>query len=191
MTETRCSVVKSRVGTDPMRHRGYKVELEHDPFGHYERAERLAVVRARVAVARDSITDIEQGSAAEINAERGGDQLLVAVPSVFWNDHLNRELDHESVEVRSIPEGNDDDYAVVVMSVPMFEELVDDAAHYSTFYDEDDFGHLTESARRVICALWEQQPDRMRGLARRRESYDNLAWALGIEGRDRGVIVAY
>jgi hypothetical protein len=67
-------------------------------------------------------------------------------------------------------------------------ELVSDADHYSTGFGED-YEPLAESARRTIVALWEQKRAIMQDLADARTSYDNLAWALGIENRKKGAII--
>lgn len=153
--------------------------------------ERIVRVRAAIKAAMESLTEAEQINAAEHNQERGGAEHLVAVPAAFWNDHHDRELDLVSVEVRSSSAywGDDDgSYVVLVMGDDELRELVDDAAHYSTSFDEDEYGALMESARRTIVALWEQKSAMLQSLADRRTDYDNLAWALGIEQRRKGVV---
>lgn len=153
--------------------------------------ERIVRVRAAIKAAMESLTDAEQVNAAEHNTERGGAEHLVAVPAAFWNDHFGRDLDLVSVEVRSSSaHWSDDDgsFVILVMGDDELRELVDDAAYYSTSFDEDEYGALMESARRTIVALWEQESDMLQSLADRRTDYDNLAWSLGIEQRRKGIV---
>lgn len=152
--------------------------------------QRLVEVRAAIAAVNESLTAEEFAEAAETETELGGCQHLVVVPAAFWNDHSARDCDFDSVELRSSATewGNDDgSYVVLVMAHEFLMELVSDAAHYSNGYSED-YEPLMESARRTICALWEQFPELMKADADLRTSRDNLRWSLGIERDDVAVI---
>lgn len=152
---------------------------------------RLVEVRAAIAAVNESLTAEEFGAAAQINTESGGGQRLVVVPAAFWNDHVYRDCDTDSVELRaSSTDWSDDDgsYVVLVMRDDFLMELVSDAAHYSNGWG-DDYEPLMESARRTIVALWEQFPSMMKADADARTSRDNLRWALGI-GRDDVAVIA-
>lgn len=154
--------------------------------------QRLVEVRAAIAAVNESLTGEEYGEAAQINTESGGGQRLVVVPAAFWNDHVYRDCDTDSVEVRSsfADWGNDDgSYVVLVMSDDSLMELVSDAAHYSNGWG-DDYEPLMESARRTIVALWEQFPSMMKADADSRTSRDNLRWSLGIDRNDTAIITA-
>lgn len=153
--------------------------------------QRIVEVRAAIAAVNESLTAEEFGDAAQTNSEMDGNAHLVVVPAAFWNDHVYRDCDLDSVEVRSSAAdwSNDDgSYVVLVMTDDFLMELVSDADHYSTGFGED-YEPLAESARRTIVALWEQKRAIMQDLADARTSYDNLAWALGIENRKKGAII--
>jgi len=152
--------------------------------------QRLVEVRAAIAAVNESLTAEEFGDAAQMNSEMGGNAHLVVVPAAFWNDHVYRDCDLDSVEVRSSAAdwSNDDgSYVVLVMTDDFLMELVSDAAHYSNGWGED-YEPLMESARRAIVALWEQKPAIMKADADARASRDNLRWSLGIQRDDVAVI---
>lgn len=154
--------------------------------------QRLVEVRAAIAAVNESLTGEEYGEAAQINTESGGGQHLVVVPAAFWNDHVYRDCDTDSVEVRSSSSdwsADDGSYVVLVMGDDSLMELVSDAAHYSNGWG-DDYEPLMESARRTIVALWEQFPSMMKADADSRTSRDNLRWSLGIDRNDTAIITA-
>jgi hypothetical protein len=161
--------------------------MDGNPFSSESNQKRLVEVRAIVRSVLLSITDEEHAAANAARRSLGSAAKVLVVPGRFWDDHTSRDLDFVSVEIRST-NGTNEGWVVLAMNPAEFRELVDDAAHYSTGYDEEDFGDLTESARRTIAALWAQRPSDMKMLADVRDSYDNLRWSLGIERNDVAMI---
>ena len=161
--------------------------MEGNPFSSESNQKRLVEVRAIIRAILLSITDEEHAAANAARRSLGKAAKVVMVSGRFWDDHTSRDLDSVSVEIRST-NGTNEGWVVLAMNPAEFRELVDDAAHYSTGYDEEEFGELTESARRTFVALWEQRPEDMRMLADARTRYDNLRWSLGIERNDVAVI---
>jgi hypothetical protein len=162
--------------------------MEGNPFSNESNQKRLIEVRSIIRAVLLSITDEEHAAANAARRSLGKAAKAILVPGRFWDDHTSRDLDFVSVEIRST-NGTNEGWVVLAMNPAEFRELVDDAAHYSTGYDEEDFGDLTESARRTIVALWEQRPEDLQMLADARTSYGDLAWALGIENRRKGAII--
>ena len=154
-------------------------------------ADRLVEVRAAIKATMDSLTEKEFATAAEGNTDAGGAGPLVVVPAAFWNDHTSRDLDLVSVEVRSSGAEwglyDDGSYVVLMMTDDSLAELVSDSAHYSSSFDEDDYGSLMESARRTFLSLLIQS-EAARSLSDSRTSYDNLRWALGLERTGSAII---
>ncbi|CAB4174340.1 hypothetical protein UFOVP1131_24 [uncultured Caudovirales phage] len=154
-------------------------------------AERLVEVRAAIKATMDSLTEKEFATAAEGMLAAGGVGHLVAVPAAFWNDHTSRDLDAVSVEVRSSGAEwglyDDGSYVVLTMTDDSLAELMSDSAHYSSSFDEEDYGSLMESARRTFLSLLIQS-EAARSLLDSRTSYDNLRWALGLERTDAAII---
>jgi hypothetical protein len=162
--------------------------MEGNPFSSESNQKRLVEVRAIIRAILLSITDEEHAAANAARRSLGKAAKVVMVSGRFWDDHTSRDLDSVSVEIRST-NGTNEGWVVLAMNPAEFRELVDDAAHYSTGYNEEDFGDLTDSARRTFVALWEQRPEDMKMLADARTSYGDLAWALGIENRRKGAII--
>jgi hypothetical protein len=162
--------------------------MDGNPFSNESNQKRLVEVRAIVRSVLLSITDEEHRAGAAARRTLGSAAKVLVVSGRFWDDHTSRDLDSVSVEIRST-NGTNEGWVVLAMNPAEFRELVDDAAHYSTGYDEEDFGDLTESARRTIVALWEQRPQDLQMLADARTRYGDLAWALGIENRRKGAII--
>ena len=148
--------------------------------------ERLVEVRAAIKATMDSLTEKESAVAV---ASGWGQPL--AVPAAFWNDHTSRDLDAVSVEVRSSGAEwglyDDGSYVVLTMTDDSLAELMSDSAHYSSSFDEEDYGSLMESARRTFLALLIQS-EAARSLLDSRTSYDNLRWALGLERTGSAII---
>jgi len=157
--------------------------MDGNPFSSELNEQRLVEAKAAVRAALLSITDEEHAAGASARRTLGSAAKVLVVPGRFWDDHTSRDLDFVSVEIRST-NGTNEGWVVLAMNPAEFRELVDDAAHYSTSFDEEEYGELTESARLTIAALWAQRPQDLRGLAQVRKSYARTWWAMGMIGSE-------
>jgi hypothetical protein len=116
----------------------------------------------------------EEGIAIHMMETHGltwDDISVVIVPATFWDDHIARECEdaahgvavQSEEHLRWSAEGIE--WVSVVMERSAIMELMSDARHYSSGYDEEDYGDLMESARLTRDALLVQSPLNLFGIA--------------------------